>query len=241
MSFKNGKLVCPRPLPKVICRQNNMHTDDPITKQTWKQEDSRSVRAAKSWRITPQHTNTRTKKENKDAKTKTKQGGEDQACDWKTVKAGERARRTDRQRDRWTERMGALSFSFTPYRMNRASVLLLCSNTPHGCLLPATTMHRYTHTHTAACLTVGTITLLRGIDRGLKEKVTRMRSRKRLTTHTHTHTASRTTTTHKHTHKHTAVQLSCQLDSLGWIHSLLSLIHHSSVRSGRRTNIHMPS
>ena len=63
---------------------------------------------------------------------------------------------------------GVPSFSFTAYGMNKASVLLLCSNTPHGCLLPATTMHTHTHTHihTAACLTVGTITLLRGIDRG---------------------------------------------------------------------------
>lgn len=89
-----------------------------------------------------------------------------------------------RQTDRWRKRKGAQSFGFTPYRMNRASALLLCSNTPHGCLLPETTMHRYTHT-TAACLTVGTITLLRGIDRGLTEKVKRMRLRKRLTTHTY--------------------------------------------------------
>lgn len=32
-------------------------------------------------------------------------------------------------------------------RMNRGSALLVCSNTPHGCLLPASTTHRDTHTH----------------------------------------------------------------------------------------------
>lgn len=95
-----------------------------------------------------------------------------------------KARQTNRQRDELKEKVGALSFSFTACRMNRASVLL-CSNTPHGCLLPATTMHTHTHTYTPAWLTVGTITLLKGIDRGLKKRVERMRLRKRLTTHTY--------------------------------------------------------
>ena len=154
----------------------------------------------------------------------------------KLSKGRGRVRRTDRQRDRRIERKGALSFSFRPYRMNRASVLLLCSNTPHGCLLPATTMHRYTHTHTAACLTVGTITLLRGIDRGLKEKEERMRSRKRLTTHTCS------LLDHRVAHKYT--QTSCRLlVSPTWqpgmnLLSLLSLIHHSSVQSGQHTDTH---
>lgn len=138
---------------------------------------------------------------------------------------------------------GVLSFSFTPYRMNRAPVLLLCSNTPHGCLLPATTMHILTNTRThtlQSCLTVGTITLLRGNDRGLK--VERMRLKKRLIKSTRARTAWPPLPIN--TRQQSAVWLSGQLDSLGWICSVLSLIHHSSVQSGQALhahNVHMPA
>lgn len=192
--FKSGKLVLPRLPPQVICRQNNMHTDDPITRHLTarRQPISEGCRElTQNTAALTQHTHT----ERKQRRIKHVAG--------KLSKGRGRVRRTDRQRDRRIERKGALSFSFRPYRMNRASVLLLCSNTPHGCLLPATTMHRYTHTHTEACLTVGTITLLRGIDRGLKEKVERMRSRKRLTTHTCS------LLDHRVAHKYT--QTSCRL------------------------------
>lgn len=74
------------------------------------------------------------------SKTKMQRGTENEVGE----NLSKRAKQADRQRDR----IGALSFIFTACRMNRASVLLLCSNTPHGCLLPATTMHTHTHIYT---------------------------------------------------------------------------------------------
>lgn len=57
-AFKSGKLVYPCLHPWVIWRQNNMHYDNPITRQNWQQKDSKSVKAAGSWHITWQHSNT---------------------------------------------------------------------------------------------------------------------------------------------------------------------------------------
>lgn len=138
-------------------------------------------------------------------------------------KRRDRGRQINRPRDRWKEReRGARSFSFTPYRMNGASVLLPCSNTPHGCLLPATTMHTHTHTYPAACLTGVTITPLRVIDGGEENEM------EKKIDNTHTQSPKPPPP-----HILIVVWLSCQLDRLGCIYSVLLLIHPSSVQSGQ--------
>lgn len=52
-AFKSGKVVNPCLHPWVIWRQNNMHYDNPITRQ----KDNKSVKAAGSWRLTWKHSN----------------------------------------------------------------------------------------------------------------------------------------------------------------------------------------
>lgn len=56
-------------------------------------------------------------------------------------------RQMDGERDRGREGWGIIGFH-TVRDEEGASALLLCSNTPHGCLLAATTLHKHTHTHT---------------------------------------------------------------------------------------------
>lgn len=62
---------------------------------------------------------------------------------WVKICQDRRGGQTEREEGIERE-MKFLSLIFTACWTERASVLLPCSNTPHGCLLPATTMLSHT-------------------------------------------------------------------------------------------------
>lgn len=124
------------------------------------------------------------------------------------IKTGE----TDRQTDRWKEKEGGPIIWFHTLQDERG----LCAPSlfKHTSRLSAP-CNNNARTHTAACLTVRTITLLRGIDRGLKEQVKRMKCRKKKKKIDNWHIQSPGPAAHINPHKQIVAWLSCQRDRVG--------------------------